>query len=78
MTSEQEIRQQIIKDLISEKVSGTSIGRITREIRQQVAKEILNRIEAYFVDTVEPGGVLIHHIDDTEWHSKIKSRYEVK
>ncbi len=33
----------------------------------------LTFIESYFVDTLGSDGVIVHHIDDTEWQS-LKSR----
>jgi len=34
-------------------------------IKKQVAEEI----ESYFVTTIQPDGVKMHHIDDPEWQS---------
>lgn len=33
----------------------------------KTVSEVLTLIESWFVDTVEPDGVIMHHIDDTEW-----------
>lgn len=45
------------------------------EARQVARAELLTQIERYFVNTIEPDGVIMHHIDDTEWKMKIRDKF---
>lgn len=40
--------------------------------RQEGIDKALSRMELYFVDTVKPDGIVMHHIDDAEWRVKIR------
>lgn len=55
-------------------MGSTEIAELIAKTRQSIAKEIINRIETYFIDTVGTDGVVMHHIDNEEWIN-FKSRY---